>query len=105
MGKKKIPKKTKDLSVAVAETSSPIIGEQISPRKRGRPRKIVEKKEEVKESKEESQQDSDEEHESKKQKSNEELVKVEEARSSTCTNTIQDQPRRSRRKSKPRKSC
>lgn len=45
MGKKKIIKKTKELSVAIAESSS-IIGEQITPRKRGRPRKIVEKIEE-----------------------------------------------------------
>ncbi|GKA51814.1 hypothetical protein Tco_0745010 [Tanacetum coccineum] len=108
MGKKKVPKKTKELSVAIAESSS-IIGEQITPRKRGRPRKIVERIEEVKESKEDSQQDLDEEpeskkqksteeHESKKPKSTEDMVKTE------ATSRTQDQPRRSRRKSKPRKS-
>lgn len=101
MGKKKLPKKTKELSVAIAESSS-LSGEQITPRKRGRPRKIVEITEEVKESKE-SQQDIDEEPESKKPKLNEELVKV-ETTSSTTTTTTQDQPRRSRRKSMPRKS-
>ncbi|GJW87841.1 hypothetical protein Tco_0163181 [Tanacetum coccineum] len=106
MGKKKVPKKTKELSVAIAESSS-IIGEQITPRKRGRPRKIVERIVEVKESKEESQQDLDEEpesknqksteeHESKKPKSTEDMVKTEATSSTTST---QDQPRRSRRKS------
>ncbi|MFS7939091.1 hypothetical protein Hanom_Chr05g00447661 [Helianthus anomalus] len=110
-GKKKLQMKTKELSLAIAESSS-VIGEvqvepkqvqQVTPRKRGRPRKVVEKSEEEDD---ETNQDLQEEMESKKakskdEKSNEELIK-EEAPSPTAT---KDQPRRSRRKSKPRKSC
>ncbi|CAI9284180.1 unnamed protein product [Lactuca saligna] len=113
MGKKKMPMKTKELSLAMAESSSVIgevqveqqQGQVITPRKRGRPRKIVDKSEE------DDEESLQEEMELKKAKSNEELIKKEDKEPSsptTTTTTIaanKDQPRRSRRKSKPRKSC
>ncbi|KAM0019135.1 hypothetical protein Hdeb2414_s0026g00682011 [Helianthus debilis subsp. tardiflorus] len=112
-GKKKLQMKTKELSLAIAESSS-VIGEvqveqkqvqQVTPRKRGRPRKVVEKSEED----DETNQDLQEEMESKKakskdEKSNKELIK-EEAKEAPSPTATKDQPRRSRRKSKPRKSC
>ncbi|KAL7597750.1 uncharacterized protein LOC111910602 [Lactuca sativa] len=111
MGKKKMPMKTKELSLAMAESSSVIgevqveqqQGQLITPRKRGRPRKIVDKSEE------DDEESLQEEMELKKAKSNEELVKKEDKEPSSPTTTTiaanKDQPRRSRRKSKPRKSC
>nr|GLL48842.1 uncharacterized protein LOC109153126 [Ipomoea trifida] len=54
MGKKRVVKKTKELSVAIAESSS-MTGDNLhqqqqqTPRKRGRPRKIVPKEEEFEE--------------------------------------------------------
>ncbi|XP_035846664.1 uncharacterized protein LOC110941469 isoform X1 [Helianthus annuus] len=113
-GKKKLQMKTKELSLAIAESSS-VIGEvqveqkqvqQVTPRKRGRPRKVVEKSEE---DDDETNQDLQEDMLSKKakskdEKSNEELIK-EEAKEAPSPTATKDQPRRSRRKSKPRKSC
>ncbi|KAL3514636.1 hypothetical protein ACH5RR_027353 [Cinchona calisaya] len=65
MGKKKAVKKTKELSVAIAESSSlDAEGQQqnLTPRKRGRPRKIniVDTKTEVEEIKELGHDDDDE---------------------------------------------
>ncbi|XP_022041595.1 uncharacterized protein LOC110944193 [Helianthus annuus] len=98
--------KTKDLSLAVGESS---LVQLITARKRGRPRKIVEKSEEEceEETEVEKHQDLQQEMDSKKAKSNEELVKEEatEEPSPLSTTSIKDQPRRSRRKSKPIKSC
>lgn len=117
MGKKKMPKKTKELSVAIAESSSIAEDTQqqqqiVTPRKRGRPRKIVEKTEseeikEIKKGEEEEDSESkkakmigeDEEEEEKK------LMKVEGATSPSVAKEIQPQRKsRARRKSKPRKS-
>ncbi|GJV21442.1 hypothetical protein Tco_1370462 [Tanacetum coccineum] len=114
MGKKKIPMKTKNLSIAIAESSS-VIGDvqveqqhaqQVTPRKRGRPRKVVEKSEDEDEYiEEERHQDLQENMESKKAKTAEDLVKEETSSPATTTIANKNQPRRSRRKSKPRKSC
>ncbi|KAI8549686.1 hypothetical protein RHMOL_Rhmol06G0044000 [Rhododendron molle] len=117
MGKKKMPKKTKELSVAIAESSS--MGEEtqqqqiITPRKRGRPRKIVEKteSEEIKEA-EEIKVEEEAETESKKTKmigeKEEKEQHVEEAAGATSAVVKELQPQRrssrARRKSKPRKS-
>ncbi|XAR61770.1 hypothetical protein NMG60_11016282 [Bertholletia excelsa] len=116
MGKKKVPKKTKELSVAIAESSS--IGTETqqrqTPRKRGRPRKVVEKieSEEIKE--EQALASEVAERESKKAKTSEEEegraeVKEEEPASSSVGEAKKEggteRPRsRARRKSKPRKS-
>nr|GFC30197.1 hypothetical protein [Tanacetum cinerariifolium] len=91
MGKKKIPMKTKNLSIAIAESSS-VIGDvqveqqhaqQVTPRKRGRPRKVVEKSEDEDEYiEEERHQDLQENMETKKAKTDEDLVKEE-----ACENT------------------
>ncbi|XP_071925792.1 uncharacterized protein [Coffea arabica] len=64
MGKKKAVKKTKELSVAIAESSSlDAEGQQqpLTPRKRGRPRKIIAEKTEVEEVKEEEKTAQEEE--------------------------------------------
>ncbi|KAG5543208.1 hypothetical protein RHGRI_016083 [Rhododendron griersonianum] len=94
MGKKKMPKKTKELSVAIAESSSMAEETQqqqqqiITPRKRGRPRKIVEKteSEEIKEA-EEIKVEEEAETESKKTKmigeEEEKELHVEEAAGAT----------------------
>ncbi|KAF7139828.1 hypothetical protein RHSIM_Rhsim06G0033800 [Rhododendron simsii] len=118
MGKKKMPKKTKELSVAIAESSSMVEETQqqqqqiITPRKRGRPRKIVEKTEgeEIKEA-EEIKVEEEAETESKKAKTIGEEEKeqhVEEAAGATSAVVKELQPQRrssrARRKSKPRKS-
>ncbi|XP_006341937.1 uncharacterized protein [Solanum tuberosum] len=108
MGKKKVVKKTKELSVAIAESSamSGDSQQQITPRKRGRPRKIISI---VKDGEEEVSA------ELKKLKTNE----VEESQGENKKEDVfeeeknlqpqkqQQQPTRSRarRKSKPRKSC
>lgn len=83
MGKKKTAKKTKEVSVAIAESAS--IGssepQQQTPRKRGRPRKIVEKteSEEIKEEQREAAAETVvEESESKKAKMGEEEEEEEE---------------------------
>ncbi|KAL3573202.1 hypothetical protein D5086_027106 [Populus alba] len=126
MGKNKRPQKTKELSVAIAEASA--IEDETrqqpqTPRKRGRPRKIIEKIEsEVK--KEESRVEGTQATEqvigsqSKKVKTSpqeeEQKVEVEEPWRSSCTrektkeeekSEVREPPRRSRRrKGKPRKS-
>lgn len=128
MGKNKKPQKTKELSVAIAEASStgdPETTQQQpqTPRKRGRPRKIIEKIEsEVK--KEESRVEGTQATEqvigsqSKKVKTSpeeeEQKVEVEEPWHSSSSrekrkeeekSDVREPPRRSRRrKGKPRKS-
>ncbi|CAK7349292.1 unnamed protein product [Dovyalis caffra] len=126
MGKNKKPQKTKELSVAIAEAS--ITGDETqqqpqTPRKRGRPRKIIEKIEsEVKreESIAEGTQATEQvigSHSKKVKFSQEEeeqqQVEVEEPSASTRgtkkeeekSEVIREPPRKSRRrKSKPRKS-
>jgi len=117
MGKKKMPKKTKELSVAIAESSSIAEDTQqqqqiVTPRKRGRPRKIVEKteSEEIKEIKKGEEEEEDSESKKAKMIGEEEeeekkLMKVEGATSSSVAKEIQPQRKsRARRKSKPRKS-
>ncbi|KAI3460322.1 hypothetical protein Pfo_016985 [Paulownia fortunei] len=127
MGKKKAVKKTKELSVAIAE-SSPT--EQQTPRKRGRPRKITEKNEVIQEEKpakkfqDSGESDSqkgktnkgEEEEEEDKEKKLEEITEEVEGSSSKSKKEEeksedkelqkeQHPPRsRARRKSKPRKS-
>lgn len=122
MGKKK-PQKTKELSVAIAEASSTaeVVEEtstpqhhQTTPRKRGRPRKIIEKIEiSSEEYKPQDQKlDQEEEGESKKARSikEEEEQQKETSSSAACTRFSKDDSKgepsrnRARRKSKPRKS-
>lgn len=105
MGKKKVVKKTKELSVAIAESSAMSGDSQqqkILPRKRGRPRKIIVKDEEevsaelkkLKTSEvEESQGDKKKQEEEFEEDKNLQPQKQQPTRS------------RARRKSKPRKSC
>lgn len=109
-----MPKKTKELSVAIAESSSIAEDTQqqqqiVTPRKRGRPRKIVEKteSEEIKEIKKGEEEEEDSESKKAKMIGEEEkkLMKVEGATSSSVAKEIQPQRKsRARRKSKPRKS-
>lgn len=110
MGKKKILKKTKELSVAIAESSA-MSGDsqqqQITPRKRGRPRKIIVKNEEettgeVKKLKPNEGEESENKEEAEREKKEEE-----EEQSEENLEPQKQQPTRSRarRKSKPRKSC
>lgn len=129
MGKKKAVKKTKELSVAIAESSSlDAEGQQqqqpLTPRKRGRPRKIIADKTEaageVKEEEEAAQEGRDDiegrksqtlkistEEEEKGQPSK---MKEEAAATTTTTTTSSSSSKRqvptksrARRKSKPRK--
>lgn len=126
MGKKRAVKKTKELSVAIAESSSMtgdnLHQQQQTPRKRGRPRKIVPKEEEFEE--QTGKEDDVAESESKKPRTTGEEESSEhkletsgkvEASSSpskkgddeeASRNISQKQQARSRgrRKSKPRKS-
>ncbi|KAJ6687254.1 NUCLEOPORIN NUP159-LIKE [Salix purpurea] len=128
MGKSKKPQKTKELSVAIAEASStgdPETRQQSqTPRKRGRPRKIIEKSESVVKNEESKAEGAQAIHEqgsgsqSKKIKTSQEeaaaqqQVEAEGPSSSTRGKKKEDgksegkePPRRSRRrKSKPRKS-
>lgn len=135
MGKKKAVKKTKELSVAIAESSSlDAEGQQqqppLTPRKRGRPRKIIADKTEaageVKEEEEAAQEGRDDVEGSKSQTvkistaeegEEEEEVKgqpskmKEEAAAAAATTTSSPSSKRqvptksrARRKSKPRKS-
>ncbi|GMY28430.1 FK506-binding protein 4-like [Fagus crenata] len=123
MGKKK-PQKTKELSVAIAEAS--VTGDETqqaqpqTPRKRGRPRKIIEKPES--QDKQEEAEDTSNETQSKKVKTGEQDQQQLKGEGSSAsmgvTNKEEDQsekrevllpkepPRtsRARRKSKPRKS-
>ncbi|GFY86160.1 hypothetical protein Acr_04g0008980 [Actinidia rufa] len=112
MGRRKTAKKTKELSVAIAESSS--IGEESSPqktpRKRGRPRKIV-KRSESEEIKQEGEAEREaRERESKKVKEEDsEEVKEEPATSiakkeQTELPKVQASRSRARRKSKPQNS-
>nr|GME12164.1 death domain-associated protein 6-like [Ipomoea batatas] len=125
MGKKRVVKKTMELSVAIAESSSMtgdnLHQQQQTPRKRGRPRKIVPKEEEFEE---QTGKEDVAESESKKprisgeEESSEHKVETKgkvEASSSpskkeddeeASRNISQKQQARSRgrRKSKPRKS-
>ncbi|KAJ4701926.1 FK506-binding protein 4-like [Melia azedarach] len=127
MGKKK-PQKTKELSVAIAEAST--TGEetqqQQTPRKRGRPRKIVEKtegeekKEEavpaeaqapeevVSESQSKRVKTSEEEEQEQEVKQRASLTSMEGTKKGEGQSVVERElpPRRSRarRKSKPRKS-
>ncbi|KAJ4964006.1 hypothetical protein NE237_023945 [Protea cynaroides] len=116
MGKKNTKKKTKEIREVVAEASSaPVIAEtseqQPQPRrKRGRPRKIIEKtqitdedEEQKNQAAEEQKEEAVEEGDSKKIKSNEEAEPLKRGpgpsdQSKTLTS------RRGRRKSQPRKS-
>lgn len=140
MGKKKKPQKTKELSVAIAEASS--AGEEVpqqpsqqplTPRKRGRPRKNVEKieTEEIKEeeaaevtetqskqlriTEEHHQKVEEEEEEDEEQQEQKPQPKAEAEASSASMGGMkkgeeqsvapkQPPTRRTRRKSKPRKS-
>ncbi|KAL6954903.1 hypothetical protein U1Q18_046194 [Sarracenia purpurea var. burkii] len=117
MGKKK----TKEVSVAIAESSSMGSEVQITPRKRGRPRKIVEKTESG-EVREELAQEEEEKRESKKankMSEEEEQRRTEEQSTASYPVTAKEggggEPAgrelpkgptssRARRKSKPRKS-
>ncbi|WCJ35172.1 hypothetical protein M5689_016438 [Euphorbia peplus] len=104
MGKKR-PQKTKELSVAIAEASSAAGGDethQQTPRKRGRPRKII--IQEIQENKQEIQEQEQEkateiQSRNKEEDEVENKKDLEEALPAPA-------PRRSsrRRKSKPRKS-
>ncbi|KAF7829679.1 RNA polymerase II degradation factor 1-like [Senna tora] len=115
MGKKKV-QKTKELSVAIAEASS--AGEKVQqveqsqPRKRGRPRKMVEKTEEREEKQEETIIEGSSFKKGKSSESEQHDVEKQEG-SSACTSTstrFTNDPKaepsrsRARRKSKPRKS-
>ncbi|KAJ8762156.1 hypothetical protein K2173_007309 [Erythroxylum novogranatense] len=119
MGRKK-PQKTKELSVAIAEASS--TGDETkqqhpeTPRKRGRPRKMVEKIEtEVKKKEPTSAGESniDAEHDQSKKvetsKEEDEEVQQQQKRVKKKEGEQSEErepPRRSRRrKSQPRKSC
>lgn len=104
MGKKKVVKKTKELSVAIAESSA-MSGDsqqqQITPRKRGRPRKIniVKDEEEVSVDLKKLKTSEDEQLEGEKKKE-----EFEEEKNLQPQN-LQPTRSRARRKSKPRKSC
>ncbi|KAJ8540998.1 hypothetical protein K7X08_001814 [Anisodus acutangulus] len=105
MGKKKVVKKTKELSVAIAESSamsgdSQQQKQQITPRKRGRPRKIIIKDEDVSAELKKLKTSEVEESENKQgEKKKEEEEKLLEPQKQQPTRS------RARRKSKPRKSC
>ncbi|XP_019245000.1 PREDICTED: uncharacterized protein LOC109224888 [Nicotiana attenuata] len=111
MGKKKIVKKTKELSVAIAESSA-MSGDsqqqQITPRKRGRPRKIIVKDEEeatgeVKKLKTNEGEESENKGAEGEKKEAEE--QSEEKKNLQPQNQQPAARSRARRKSKPRKSC
>ncbi|KAL3372104.1 hypothetical protein AABB24_008575 [Solanum stoloniferum] len=109
MGKKKVVKKTKELSVAITESSamSGDSQQQITPRKRGRPRKIIsivkDGEEEVSAELKKLKTNEVEESQGENKKEDE----FEEEKKLQPQKQQQQQPTRSRarRKSKPRKSC
>ncbi|PHT98808.1 hypothetical protein BC332_32227 [Capsicum chinense] len=105
MGKKKVVKKTKELSVAIAESSamSGDSQQQITPRKRGRPRKIVVKNEDdVSADLKKLKTSEVEEPEGEKKKQEEDFVEEKKLQSQNQQPTRSS---RARRKSKPIKSC
>lgn len=124
MGKKKAVKKTKELSVAIAESSSlDAEGQQqpLTPRKRGRPRKIIAEKTEVEEVEEEiaAQEEeahdveggdskkvttSDEKEQGQPSKMKEDATTMTTAAASSSKKQLSAPRSRARRKSKPRKS-
>ncbi|XP_059279126.1 FK506-binding protein 4-like isoform X2 [Lycium ferocissimum] len=110
MGKKKVVKKTKELSVAIAESSA-MSGDsqqqQITPRKRGRPRKIIVKDEEEVSGELKKLKTSEVEEESENKQGEKKKEKQEEFEEEKNLQPQKEQPTRSRarRKSKPRKSC